>query len=90
MTPASNICALLQARAASGRDALEIAETTVLGIIKTLMRDARFANITRVELELLLVNERRRLEDRLFEEMRDRIHLDDAQDAVQRCLGDDE
>jgi hypothetical protein len=90
MTPAGDICALLQARAASGRDAFEIAATTLLGIIKTLKRDARFANIPRVELELLLVNDGRRLEDMLFEAMRGRIHIDDAQDAVQRCLGDDE
>jgi hypothetical protein len=90
MTRVSDIYALLEARAASGRDAFEIARTTLSGIIMSLKRDPRFAHVARAEFELLLANEHRRLEDRLLEEMRDHIHLDDAQDAVQRCLGDDQ
>ncbi len=40
MTPSSDFCALLQARVTSGGNAFEIAETTLLRIIKTLERGA--------------------------------------------------
>jgi hypothetical protein len=89
MFPARDIIDLLQARASSGRAAFEIAEQTLAKIIAALQRDSRFATVTRFELELVLMNEYRELEGILFNEMRNRIHLNDAEDAVHLCLGED-
>jgi hypothetical protein len=85
MSPAGDIVDLLQARASSGRAAFEIARQTLAKIIAALQRNSRFATATRFELELVLMNEYRELEEILFNEMRNRIHLDDAEDAV-RCV----
>jgi hypothetical protein len=85
-----DILDLLEARASSGRDAFRISENTFTKIITVLQRDPRFAGITRFELELMLINQCREFEEILFNEMRDRIHLDDAEDAVCLCLGEDE
>jgi hypothetical protein len=45
--------------------------------------------MTLFELELLLANQRSEAEKILFSEMRDRVRLDDAEDAVRLCLGND-
>jgi hypothetical protein len=83
-----DICDLLEARASSGRNAFEIVETTFTKIIAALRRDPRFTNIPVFELELLLADSRGETERTLFAEMRDRIHLDDAEDAVHHTLGE--
>jgi hypothetical protein len=89
MSSVRDICDLRQARAASGRNAFQIVKTSFASIITTLQRDARFADITRFDFELLLANEYRDLEKILFQEIHDRVHLDEAEDAVRCCLGED-
>jgi hypothetical protein len=83
-----DICDLLESRASSGRDAFAIVETTFAKIIAVLRRDPRFTNIPVFELELLLADSRGETETTLFAALRDRIHLDDAEDAVHRTLGE--
>jgi len=83
-----DICDLLQARASTGYDAFQIVETTFAKIIAALRRDPRFTNIPVFELELLLADPRGETERTLFAEMRDRVHLDDAEDAVHLTLGE--
>jgi hypothetical protein len=89
MYPARDIIDLLQARASSGRNAFRIAETVFTRIIVVLRRDPRFAGLSLFELELLLADEYREAEKTLFMQMRDRIHLDDAEDAVRCYLPED-
>jgi hypothetical protein len=89
MFPARDIIDLLQARASTGRNAFQIVETTFAKIIAALRRHPHFAGIRLFELELLLADERCEVEKILFNEMRDCIHLDDAEDAVRRCLPDE-
>lgn len=84
-----DLCDMLQARASSGGDADEVADTILIKIIRTLRHDPRFAEITRVEFELLLAGPYRELCDLLFHEMNNRIHLDEAEDAVCCCLGEE-
>jgi hypothetical protein len=90
MTPVRDICDLLQARAASGHDAFQIVENSFANIITALRRDVRFTGITRFDFELLLADEYRDLEKILFEEMHDRVHLDEAEDAVRCYLEEDQ
>jgi hypothetical protein len=84
-----DICDLLESRASSGRSAFEYVKTLFTQIITTLRRDPRFAEMTLFELELLLANQPSEAEKILFSEMRDRVRLDDAEDAVRLCLGND-
>ena len=86
LTPARDIIDLLEARASSRRDAFAIAETMFTKIIAILRRDSRFAGASLFELELMLADVRSETEGLLFNEMRDRVHVDDAQDAVRCCL----
>jgi hypothetical protein len=89
MNPARDICDLLQTRASSGRDASWIVETVFAKITAILRRDPRFATITRSEFEVLLADVSSETEKLLFSKMRDRIHIDDAEDTVRCCLGDE-
>lgn len=82
-----DIIDLLQARASSGGTAFEISETIFAKIIAVLRR--RFS-VGTVDAELMLADVIREHEDALFNALRDRVHLDDAEDAVRLCLGDDE
>jgi hypothetical protein len=63
--------------AASGRKAYRIAGGLFDAIIITLRRDQRFADIKAYELDLLLADVRSDAEQRLFDEMVGRVHLDD-------------
>ena len=81
-----DICDLLESRASSGRDAFAIAENMFAKVIAILRHDPRFASASLFELELMLADVRSETEGLLFNEMRDRVHVDDAQDAVRRCL----
>ena len=83
-----DICDLLEARANSGRKAFQYVEALFTKVAAALRRDPRFATITLFELELLLANERCEAEKILVDEMRDRIRLDEAEDAVRCCLSD--
>jgi hypothetical protein len=83
-----DISDLLEARADNGHGASRYVEALFAKIIAALRRDPRFANITLLELELLLADERNEAEKFLFNAFRDRVQLDEAVDAVHRCLGD--
>ncbi len=83
-----DLCGLLQARASSGRGASAHSKALSDLIITSLQRDQRFAGVPRLELELLLADVQRALDDLLFEETCDRIRLDEALDAVHRVWGD--
>jgi hypothetical protein len=87
MFPARDIIDLLQARASSGRAAFEITDNMFAKLIVVLRQ--RF-NIGHLEAELLLADLIRELEATLYAALRDHIHLNDAEDAVRLCLGDDE
>jgi hypothetical protein len=89
MFPARDIIDLLQARASSGRAASQIIDNMFENVIAVLRRDPRFAGISLFELELLFADARCEVEKILFNKMSDRIHLDDAEDAVRRCLPED-
>jgi hypothetical protein len=67
--------------ALSGREAFHIVEIHFNGIVAALRRDQRFADISGRELELLLADMRADAELRLFNELRDRVHLDDVEYA---------
>jgi hypothetical protein len=67
----------LEPFAASGRKAYRIAGGLFDAIIITLRRDQRFADIKAYELDLLLADVRSDAEQRLFDEMVGRVHLDD-------------
>jgi hypothetical protein len=83
---AQEIIDLLEARASSGRAAFQISETIFAKIIAVLRK--RFG-ISSFDAELLLVNVIREHEDTLFDALRGQVDLDDAEDAVRLCLGDE-
>jgi hypothetical protein len=89
MSVLSDLCAMSQANASTGRTAFEFVNTLFAEIIAALRRDPRTKAFTRFELELLLADAHRKAENKLFEQLRNRIHIEDAEDAVYRCLGDD-
>jgi hypothetical protein len=68
----------LEPFAHSGREAFAIVESLFAEIIASLRRDRRFAATPASELELLLADIRADVEQRLFNELRDRVHLDDV------------
>jgi hypothetical protein len=87
MSLARDIHDLLAARASSGRNAYQISEATFAKVIAVLRQ--RFG-LSYQEAELLLIDIARDHEDILRATLRDRITVDDAQDAVCRCLGEDQ
>jgi hypothetical protein len=84
---ARDIIDLLQARANSGHAAFEIVDDMFAKVIAVLQQ--RFG-IEYLEAELLFADLIREHENTLYEALRDQVHLDDAEDAVRVCLGDDE
>jgi hypothetical protein len=71
----------LEPFAASGDEAFKIVESLFDRIVAALRRDRRFADVRLQELELLFADARADAERRLFDELRDRVRLDDV-DAV--------
>jgi hypothetical protein len=68
----------LEPFAASGRKVFRITRSLFDAIVATLRRDQRFAGIKPHELDLLLADLRRETEQRLFSEIRNRVHMDDV------------
>jgi hypothetical protein len=75
----------LEPFAHSGREAFGIVDALFTKIVGTLRRNPRFADIRPSELELLFADLRADAEQRLFDELRDHVHLD----AVDYVGGDD-
>jgi hypothetical protein len=90
LTPARDLCDLLEANASDGHEAFWFVKTLIDRVISTLRRDSRLHAISSLELEYLLADAYRDAETKLFAAMRDRVHLDDARDAVRRCVGEDQ
>jgi hypothetical protein len=67
----------LETFASSGREASRIVEEVFDAIVVALRRDRRFAAIPLRDFELLLADAHTDAEQRLFNELRDRVHLDD-------------
>jgi hypothetical protein len=68
----------LEPFAASGREAFHLVEIWFTAIDAALRRDPRFAVIRPSEMKLLLADARAGIERRLFDELKDRVHLDDV------------
>ena len=68
----------LEPFAASGRKAYCITGSLFDAIVTTLRCDQRFPGIKAYELDLLLADVRNEAEQCFFNELRDRVHLDDA------------
>jgi hypothetical protein len=68
----------LEAFASNGREASHIVEEFFDAIVVALRRDRRFAGIPLRDFELLLADAHADAERRLFNELRDRVHLDDV------------
>jgi hypothetical protein len=68
----------LEPFATSGREAFSLVDDLFTDIVVALRRDCRFTDICLSELELLLADARANTERRLFEKLRDRVHLDDV------------
>jgi hypothetical protein len=68
----------LEAHAHSGREASPIVEDLFGAIVVALRRDQRFAGIPLREFDLLFADARADAERRLFNKLRDRVHLDDV------------
>jgi hypothetical protein len=81
---------LLEGRVSDGYVAYDIIDAAFAKLIAALRRDPRFATIPVFELELLLANLRGEIGRELFNEMTDRVHLDDATNAVDLVLGEPE
>lgn len=68
----------LEPYASSGREASHIVEKLFYAVVVALRRDPRFAGIPLREFQLLLADVHADAERRLFDELRDRVHLDDV------------
>jgi hypothetical protein len=68
----------LEPFASSGRKAFRITASMFDAIIIALLRDQRLAGITATDLDLLLADIRNDAERCLFDELVDRVHLDDV------------
>ena len=62
----------------TGREAALILDELFNNIIAALRRDRRFAEIRLQELELIIADPRSDAEQRLFDELRDRVQLGDV------------
>jgi hypothetical protein len=67
----------LEPYASDGREAGHLTQELFDAIVVTLRRDRRFAGIPLHEFELLFADVYADVERRLFNEFRDRVHLDD-------------
>ena len=63
----------------TGHEAYGLVDRFFLEIVTALQRDRRFTSVPRSEIELILANTRANAEERLFNELRDRVHLDDVE-----------
>lgn len=68
----------LEAFASDGREASHITEELFDAIVVALRRDPRFAGIPLRDFELLLADVHADAERRSFNQLRDRVHLDDV------------
>ena len=68
----------LEPFASTGREAALILDELFNNIIAALRRDRRFAEIRLQELELIFADPRADAEQRLFDELRDRVQLGDV------------
>jgi hypothetical protein len=68
----------LEPFASSGREASRIIEEIFDAVVVALRRDQRFACIPLREFELLFADIHADAERRLFDQLRDRVHLDDV------------
>ena len=68
----------LEPFASTGCEAARIIDELFNNIITALRRDQRFAEIRLQELELIFADPRADAEQRLFDELRDRVQLDDV------------
>jgi hypothetical protein len=68
----------LEPFAASGREASPIVEDLFAAIIAALRRDPRFAGIPLRDFELIFADVHADAEQRLFDELHGRIHIDDV------------
>lgn len=68
----------LEAFASDGREAFAFLSDLFDKVIASLRRDQRFSHIRLQEFELLLADIRADAERWLFDELRDRVHLDDV------------
>ena len=62
----------------TGFEAYGFVDRLFTGIVTALRRDQRFAALPLSQIELLLADERADTEQQLFNELRDRVHLDDV------------
>ena len=68
----------LEPFASTGREAARIVDTFFDAAVASLRRDHRFTKICLREFDLLLADARRDAERQLFNELRDKVHLDDV------------
>ena len=73
----------LEPFANSGREAAHLIEEILDSVVVALRHDRRFTGIPLSEFELLFADIHRDAERRLFNKLRDRVHLDDI-DYVER------
>jgi hypothetical protein len=75
----------LEPFASNGREAFRIVENVFDGIVAAIRRDPRLAEMKMQGLELLFADVRAETERCLFDELRDRVHLDavDVVDGVE-------
>lgn len=66
----------LEAFASNGREAAHLVEEILDAAVVALRRDPRFAGIPLRDFELLLADVHADAERRLFNKLRDRVHLD--------------
>jgi hypothetical protein len=64
--------------ATTGHEAFRIVDDLFANIIASLRRDQRFTMVRPSEFDLLLADVRHDVEQRLFDELHDRVHLDDV------------
>jgi hypothetical protein len=72
----------VESRNRSGRAASKIIDVLFEKIITTLRRDRRFADISNLEFDLLVADVRNDAERILFRELRNRVPVEDVDDAI--------
>ena len=71
----------LEAFASDGREAVRIVEELFDAVVVALRRDPRFAGILLREFDQIFADVRADAEQRLFDQLIDRVHLDDVADG---------
>jgi len=72
---------LLEPFASDGREAVRIVEELFDAVVVALRRDPRFAGILLREFDQIFADVRADAEQRLFDQLIDRVHLDDVVDG---------